>query len=405
MKKFVFVLMVISILFISCNETEVKAPVKENPAVTISDLKDVELTQNENLLISDFGLDILKQTFNGKNIMISPFSILSAMAMTENGAANNTLKQMEEVFQMDKNVMNKYFKTYYEKKKDENLFIANSIWIKDAPDLIVEDQFIQENKEYYHSEIYKEDFSGKTLKNINNWVYEKTDEMIEDILEEIHKDAVMYLVNAICFKDKWEKEYLESQVFEAEFTLENGEKKPITMMRSEEEVYLEDESAKGMIKYYKDRKYAFIALLPSENIKMKDYIDSLDAKKIQSLIENKQEEPIMVNLPKFKSAYSVKLQAVLKTMGITDAFDEEKADFSLLGYSPEGNIFISKVIHKTFIEVDEKGTKAAAATVVEMTKEEALFESKEISFDRPFIYMIYDVENELPIFIGIEMNV
>ncbi len=407
MKKVVFIVIIISLLFISCEsgENEVNNnSLTANSEGKVSDLKDVTLTQNEDILISDFGIDMLKRLFDNKNIMISPVSILSAMGMTENGAVGNTLSEMEQVFKMDLSIHNKYFKNYNENKSKE-LSIANSIWIKDDPNLIVEEDFIARNKEYYNSEIYKENFSNETLKNINNWVSKKTDKMIDKILKEINPEAVMYLINAICFKADWEREYTEQNVFDSEFTLENGEKENIKMMHSEESIYLEDENTKGLMKYYKDRRYAFIGLLPNENITMKEYLNTLDGKKIKNLIENKYEESVVVNLPKFKSEYDIELKKVLIDMGIKDAFNSARADFSNLGSTPDGNICINKVIHKTFIEVDEKGTKAAAVTAVEMTKESAVFEEKQISFNRPFVYMIYDVKHSLPIFIGVEMNI
>ncbi len=426
MKKTFTILLAITLLFVftACNQTKKSENLSENTGQKANkkiekELENVELTGSEGVAITDFSLEVLKKSVSkandkNKNILISPLSIVSALGMVENGAAGETLKQMENTIGINLANNNKFFKNYMDKLSKEEkqaLYTANSIWIKKEEGMTVSPDFIQINKDFYNAEIYKANFDSTTLNDINNWVNEKTDKMIPKILERIEEDSFMYLINAITFKSDWDYEYDENDVFDSQFTLENGEKQDIEMMFSEENVYMENENSKGVIKYYKDRKYAFVALLPNEGIKINDYLNSLNGNKIQDLIKNSTSEDVITNIPKFKTEFGTNLNETLKEMGIENAFYSSKADFSkiLSENGRDGFVYISNVIHKTFIEVDEKGTKAAAATVVEMSCDSCApmeeEEPKEVILNRPFVYMIYDLENDIPVFMGTVMSI
>jgi serine protease inhibitor len=249
-------------------------------------------------------------------------------------------------------------------------------------------------------------FNNSTLNDINNWVEENTDGMIKDILDRIPKAAVMYLVNALAFDAEWNNIYYDYQVREGVFTKEDGVQQQAELMYSMEHQYLADTNAVGFIKYYADKKYAFAALLPDENISVIDYVDSLTGEKLASMLANPAGIQVNTAIPKFESENSIEMNDILKAMGMTDAFDYTVSDFSGIGSSIDGNLYISRVLHKTFIAVDEKGTKAGAATVEEMKDMSA--EPKEIKtvyLDRPFVYMLIDCEANLPVFIGTLMDI
>lgn len=179
-------------------------------------------------------------------------------------------------------------------------------------------------------------------------------------------------------------------------------------MYSNEHRYLEDENATGFIKYYKDMSYGFAALLPNEDVSINEYVASLTGDKLHTMLNNCKNTSVETAIPKFDSEYDVEMSDILKTMGMPIAFDEEDADFSKLGTSTDGNISISRVLHKSFISVHEKGTKAGAATVVEMKNGSAMIKPddvKKVYLDRPFVYMIIDCETNIPIFIGTVMDV
>jgi len=175
-------------------------------------------------------------------------------------------------------------------------------------------------------------------------------------------------------------------------------------MNSEESIYLDDGSATGFIKPYYNDKYSFVALLPNEGISIKDYIETLSGEGFLNTVKSAQNTVVNAVMPKFSYDYKIKLNDALKDLGMHDGLSAAKADFSRLGKSSRGNIYIGEVLHKTFISVDELGTKAGAVTKVEMTYESAPAELKIVRLDRPFVYAIIDNSTNLPVFIGTVMN-
>ncbi len=405
------------------NKTETKTEkLSENISIEVNGdiektYEKTELKGDENQALTDFGLKLLKASLKNdskddtkpENVLVSPLSIFECLNMVENGAKENTLREMEETMGLEVNQGNKWFKGYnnfLEEDKEQKLFIANSIWFKNSKELKVEKTFLEKNAFYYNADIYKRAFDDGLKDEINQWVSEKTNKMINEILDKVPEDAVMYLINAISFVSDWEEQYEEDEVFDSEFTLEDGSEEEIELMYSEEYEYLENDNSTGIIKPYKNGKFAFVALLPNEDIKIKDYLESLSAEEIHSMIKNRSEEEVYTYIPKFQSDYGIELGKILQEMGMKDAFHVNNADFSELAILQNGNISISKVIHNTHIEVDERGTKAAASTMVEM-EDEAIMEeeTKTVRLDRPFVYMIYDMEMDIPIFMGYLLKV
>ena len=209
----------------------------------------------------------------------------------------------------------------------------------------------------------------------------------------------MYIINAIVFDAKWETAYNKENIFKADFTSIDGTVQKSQLMQSKESKYLEGFGATGFIKPYKGNSYSFVALLPNEDISINDFIKNMDGTKFLSLLDNASSEAVEAYLPKFSYDYEVQMNQSLKNMGMLDAFDGGKADFSKLGKSSGGNIFVSNVLHKTFISVDELGTKAGAVTSVEYSVT-SVQEFKTVRLDRPFLYAIIDNSTMLPVFIG-----
>lgn len=363
-----------------------------------------------NVALTDFSLKMFQKNLsmeavgggNSKNILISPTSIISALGMTTFGAKGDTLTQMEDIFGVSRGYLNHYNNELLGNLTSE-LKIANSIWFTSDERLTVKDEFLQFNEEIYGADIYQAAFDESTVKDINTWVENKTDGTIRDILDEIPADAVMYLINALVFEAEWEEKYDSTQMAKGQvFTASNGEEQKVDMMCSNERLYLEDENAKGFVKYYKDRNYAFVALLPSEDTGVYNYAKTLSGEHLQDLLANPVKSNVDVRIPQFSYEYDMEMSDIFKEMGMTDAFDGAKADFTNMATSTNGNIWINRVLHKTFIEVSPVGTKAGAATVVEFVDECASeYENlKEVHLDRPFIYMIIDCESNQPVFIG-----
>ena len=229
----------------------------------------------------------------------------------------------------------------------------------------------------------------------------KTNKMIPKVLDDLDKDAIMVLLNALCFEAKWNDPFKSTNVREATFTTEAGEKQNIEMMYTQETDYLYKEGLySGFMKSYVGSRYAFVALLPQNGTSISDFLGMLSAETLAGLNETKSMEPIEIGLPRFSYDFSRDLIPYLKAMGLTSPFGPA-ADFSAMTGDP-GEISIGYVIHKTHIDVDSDGTKAAAVTAVIPTKAAAMpAPSLKVFLDRPFVYMLWDTETGLPLFIGV----
>lgn len=375
-------------------------------SVNGKDADDVFLDSQMRLSVALFQACVRES--KNQNVLISPLSIQLALAMTANGAKGETKEEMEQLLggEIPLETLNEYLYSYISglpsKKKESLLKIANSIWFRDEEErLTVEEDFLQTNADYYGAQAYKCAFDHRTLKDINNWVKKNTDGMIDEILDEIKEDAVMYLINALVFDAEWETVYNKNDIFSGTFTSIDGTKQEAEMMSSSENRYMDDGKATGFIKNYKGANYSFAALLPNEGIDIYNYIENLSVEKLRNTIKNAKSGTVMVQIPKFSYEYGLEMEDVLKELGMQAAFDEEVADFSGIGHSKDGNLFIGSVLHKTFISVDELGTKAGAVTKVEITNESAPFSEWIVHLDRPFVYMILDNASGLPVFIGV----
>ena len=360
--------------------------------------------------MTEFGVRLAKNSFeNGENLLLSPLSVLCALAMTANGAKEQTREQMEEVFGLTTEELNSYLHWYISSlPQGENykLCLANSIWFTEDSRFIPNQDFLQINADYYGADIYSAPFDNSTLKAINTWIEEKTDGMIKEALDAIPPAAVMYLINALSFDARWSTVYQEHDVRNGIFTKEDGSERNVEMMHGIEYQYLSDDNTTGFLKYYEGRAYAFATLLPEEGISMEEYLRSLTGEKLHNLLSSVQSTPVVTAIPKFETGYSVEMSQLLSGMGMTDAFNSERADFSGMGTSGAGNVFINRVIHKTFISVSEQGTKAGAVTIVEPTDGAAMEPDKrqEVILDRPFVYLLIDCESGVPFFIGVMMD-
>ena len=370
----------------------------------------IEADEEFILAQTGFGLEFLKRLDLDENTLISPYSITEALAMTANGAKGQTLKEMEDTMggiSIDK--LNEYLYTQRISQPNEEkckLFTANSIWARDDEKRIkVNKDFLKTDMDYYDAEFYvADDDDPKTVDAINGWVRRHTDNMIDKVIdsETMNTDAVMDLINAVTFDAKWEYQYQPNDVTNYyKFTAADGNKQDAQMLCSTEYNYLKDDNAEGILKYYEGGRYAFAALLPDEGTSLSDYVSGLTAEKLNSVLSSVQNEPVISRIPKFKYKYSRQLGEDLVDMGMPTAFGMGDVIPDFTGMNDADNvIFIGSVLHKTFIQLDEEGTKAAAVTVVEMEDGVAPLPEKEITFDRPFLYCIVDTETNIPVFIG-----
>lgn len=186
---------------------------------------------------------------------------------------------------------------------------------------------MQRNADYYGAQAYKAPFDGQTLKDINNWVKQNTNGMIDRILDEISAETKLYLINALTFDAEWAVAYEESDIRDGAFTSYGGEKRTVEMMHSEESKYFSGDSAVGFLKDYKDSKYAFAALLPDADVDLYAYIDSLTGEKLLQTLGSFKSGSVAVTMPKFSYDDELRLNGLLENLGMPTAFDGGKADF------------------------------------------------------------------------------
>ena len=358
---------------------------------------------------SGFTLKLLQETAAacaGKNILISPYSVMQALAMTANGAAGDTRSQMEQTLGgIPAEQLNQYLLTQRREMPDsENARFrtANSVWLRDDKDrLQFKPDFLQTLRDYYGADAFARAFDESARQEINQWCSGQTDGMIPEMLSEpISPDAVMYLINAVCFDAKWAKLY-EREPVNVRFTSCTGEEQQSKMMFSEEGQYLSDERAEGFIKPYRDG-YVFAALLPEQGLSAEDYLASLTVDRLHEILTGAEPCTVNAGLPQFSYDFDIEYSGILSDMGMPLAFAGD-ADFTEMAETASGVLYIGQVLHKTHIDVDTEGTKAAAVTAVEMrdncdAEQEA---PKQVTLDRPFVYFIADAETMTPVFAGV----
>ena len=349
-------------------------------------------------LAADFTVGLFNAAYEGGDALISPVSVLAALAMAEAGAEGETLAQMEEVFGVDAETMRLALSAYMSSVAGTEAKTANAIWFRDDGSFTPNEDFLADCASFAGADVFADEFTAALAGEINGWIKEHTDGMIKDVLDEIDPSAVMYLVNALAFEADWAEQYEEYQVRDGEFNAEDGVK-TVEMMYSDEHVYLEGDGFTGFMKPYKGGRYAFAALLPDSSLEA--LLGSLTGETLADALENAQNTPVETATPGFSSEYAAELSETLMGMGMADAFDGETADFSGMGRSALGNIYINRVLHKTFIDVTPQGTRAGAATVVEMNAESAMEDVKQVYLDRPFAYMIVDTQYNIPLFFGV----
>lgn len=364
--------------------------------------------------MQNVSVEIFKQAASSKkNSMVSPISVIMAMGMVENGAAGDTKTQMEKTFGMKTDDMNAWVKEWsaaQESKSDNRktkINIANAFWYNEAAGFKPDSAYKKLLKKSFDAEIKGGDFDDTTVNQINKWVDKQTDGMIKKLVDRLNPSDMTVLANAVAFQDKWAEPYEKFQVKKENFTLENGKKKKMNMMYSTEDTYLSDKLATGFSKPYQSG-YRFVAILPNEGVSVKEYLAQMDGDSFAAFLNSGGEATVHAVMPSFKSEYSTDaMVSILKKMGIKDVFSSADADLSKMGTANGENLFVGDIIHKTFTEVDRKGTKAAAVTgvFVKATSMPVPLNEYTVRLDRPYIYAIIDENTQIPVFMGTMVGV
>ncbi len=368
----------------------------------------------EGLIQSDnaFGLklfqEIASQEEAGANIFISPLSVAMALGMTYNGAAGETQQAMEETLELQGLTVDEVNESYRGlidllRNLDPSVefLLANSIWYREG--FAVEQDFLDVNREYFDAEVTALDFASPTAAStINNWVREKTMGRIEEIVDDpIDWLVVMYLINAIYFKGDWTFQFDPGLTADGPFYLASGGQVQVPMMtfgaEAEVRTYA-DQDVQVLDLYYGGKAYSMTILLPAAGGDLDVLVGSLDSERWQEIVNGLSAASTDVVLPKFTLEYGLEMKDVLAALGMGIAFTD-LADFSKIRSS--GGLYISKVKHKTFLDVNEEGTEAAAVTSVEI---------REVSMpptfviDRPFLFAIREQFSGTILFMGKIVN-
>jgi serpin B len=355
--------------------------------------------------------EILKQD-SSKNIFVSPSSVAIALAMTYNGASGQTQQAMAKTLELQGmslqqiNAANATLKATLENPDPKvQLSIANSLWARAG--VSFKQDFLQRNQNFYQALVTNLDFSSPNAPIvINNWVKQSTGGKIEQIVETITSDQVLFLINAIYFKGKWTQEFNKKQTAEYPFYLAAGRQKQHLMMsQSSEYRYYENEKFQAVsLPYGENERLSLYIFLPVKNSSLSTLYKTLNAQNWEKWMTRFRSRKGFIRLPRFKMQYDIELKDALAALGMGVAFSDNNANFS--GMS-DSKLSIDEVKHETFVEVNEEGTEAAAVTSVVMVGVSAvslLEEPFQMIVDRPFFCAIRDNQTGTVLFMGSIVN-
>jgi len=369
-----------------------------------------ELTPAERTLVQSdnkFGLKLFKEVIKeekDKNVFISPLSVSMALGMTYNGANGSTQEAMQKTLELDGltiQEVNESYKSLIDLLKGLDpkvrFQIANSIWYRRS--LTFEEEFINLNRTYFNAEVSGLDFSDlKAVDIINGWVDKNTNGKIKEIVDPpIDPLTVMFLINAIYFKGFWTYKFDKSLTKDDWFTLPDGSKKPCKMMIQDGEFqYFHNADFQAIDLPYGDGDFSMTIFLPNPQKDIDSLIAEFNQENWSLWINSFSKQEMTLEFPKFTLEYELKLNDVLTALGMGIAFDPDQADFTKMYKGPEP-LFISQVKHKTYVEVNEEGTEAAAVTSVEIMTTGL---PPLMRVDRPFVFVIRENKSQTILFMG-----
>ncbi len=351
--------------------------------------------------------EILKED-GTKNVFVSPSSVAFALAMTYNGASGSTQQEMAKALELqgltlqEINSSNAALKSLLENPDPKvQLAIANSLWANQ--DASFNPDFLQRNRDFYKAKITNLNFTdAQSPGAINDWVKQNTSGKIDKIVERINPDQALFLVNAIYFKGSWKNEFDKQQTREYPFSLASGQQKLHLMMSQKGDYkYLENQQFQAVsLPYGNDGRISLYVFLPKANSNLKAFSHTLNAETWDKWMSQFSKREGSIRLPKFKIDYDITLNNTLKALGMPEAFTS-KANFSKMGKGQ--NLAISEVKHKTFVEVNEQGTEAAAATsvgIMPLSASVPAYAPFQMVVDRPFFCAIRDNQTGSIVFMG-----
>lgn len=383
-------------------QAEKKAEKKEEKKDKIE--KIVAEHREENMKLS---VELLKgSNVECENNVISPLAVQMAMGFAINGARGVTQSAIIDKLGMETSVLNNYLKTYIEEAPKDvrgNINFVNAIWLNSInTGLGLNSSYKDRVQEYLNAEVKQEPFSAGCEDVINGWVAEATDEMVNKVVNKVDVADWFYTINVATFDMDWQTTYNVNDIEKKTF---NNAKKTTTdaeMMSSVESLYIEDNGATGFIKNYYIPRYKFIAILPDEKSTLEEYVNNLDYRKLIKLLEGAENINVKATIPSFVTYKTVDVSRTLASIGLSSIY---KADADFSGMLKEGMATrLWKMYHTSKITVGKKSTEGVITSNVSNNKKKNLSYDKEVVLDRPFLYMIFDSEESIPIFIGTMNN-
>ncbi len=395
-------------IFASCESDETSSP-QPQPR------KDVILTRTEQEMLdkgNDFAFRFFNQvckTENEKpNLFVSPLSATLCLSMVANGAAGNTLEEMNAALGFSEysleemnNYNQKLVSALLDLDNTTRLGIANSIWIKQG--FGVYDDFVSVNKRMYDAQVQELDFSSPgAVDVINNWCAEKTNDRITEVLKEIPEAARLYLLNALYFKGNWTIKFDKNNTSSELFTNRDGSTSTVQMMNMDGERfnYMENDFFSMAEFPYGNEAFSMVVLLPAEGKTLEACMSQLTKEHWQEWNNSMHGTALNVKLPRFELKYDKALMEDMMAMGMKDAFNGIAADFSKMSAE---HLFVGLLEQYTYVKVDEEGTEAAAVTVVGMYKNSAVEPIIPIipfHINRPFVFLIKEKSTGAILFMG-----
>ena len=338
------------------------------------------------------------------NVLISADSILFSLGMTAAGASGDTLTQMTDVLVPGADPADAvaFCIRHYNELQNDSIAIGNSVWINKAMSDTLKDAYVVFTRENFDARVENIEFDTQGIDTINSWVSEKTRERIPHIIqpEDIDPNTYAVLVNAIAFDGVWKEGF--ERVDEDYFFNADGSKVSADFLYGTADTYISSSDAEGFIRPYDGDRFALMVILPDDpEISASDYLAKMSSDSYWDLWESRKNvDDLRIMLPEFTNEYDIELSSILIDMGMKDAF--AAADFSNM---TDSSVRIDKVIHKTYINVNEKGTTAAAATATVMLRYGGKAMSPSVTCNRPFVYAIVDLDTGLPVFLGTLDNI
>lgn len=378
------------------------------PEHEAGDKGDFQARPQADAAIGNLGARLLRAVRRpGENTLLSPLSVTLALSMTANGAAGDTREEFETLLGADVDALNEnaasLLADYLALEGSTQSAIANSLWVDEM--LTANDLFLERCAAFYEAGVYQADLGAEGTRNaVNDWIDQVTRGMIPQMLQKpLAEDTALLLVNALWLKTAWAEEFDPNDTDTHPFTAADGTVTDTDFLSNgvRTEGYFRTETAAGVVLPYDDGRLAFMAVLPDGGLD--GWLEELDGETFSHLLDSAEDTLVYLRMPKFEAEWGGSLSDALKDLGLESAFDPGQADFSALG-SVEGGapLFVGSVDHRAKIQVNEKGTEAAAATVVAVPAgaEAEPMDPVELCLDRPFCYAVVDLERGVPLFLG-----